>query len=119
MEKKQQDLSDKRLALIKKLINLAYTYSGNTELFHRKFTEMISITSLQDLEVIEMNDNIYQLPVSVKLTNEELVIYNLSEQGFTPQEISMICNIKSINAVYIKRHRIKKNYEVQQNRKLY
>ncbi len=112
MKEETQDISDKRLALIRRLIDLAYTYSDK-ELFHQKFMEAININSLKDSEVVEMGDNVLQISCTEKLSDDEMEMYCLMEQGFTAQEIAVIYKEKSLNAVYIKRHRLK---ETQRSR---
>lgn len=107
MKEEVQDISDKRLVLIRRLINLAYIYSDK-ELFHQKFMDAISINSLKDSEVVGMGDNALQICHTEKLSDEEMEIYCLMRQGFTPQEMAVIYREKSLNAVYIKRHRLKK-----------
>ena len=107
MKEEVQDISNKRLELIRRLIDLAYTYSDK-ELFYQKFIETVHITSLKDSEVVNIGDHALQLPCENELSDDEVEMYCLMQQGFTPQEIAVIYKEKSVNAVYIKRHRLKK-----------
>ena len=71
--------SNKRLALIRWLIDLAYTYSDK-EVFYRKFLDAVNIESLKDLAIIETGDNTLQ--ISCEESDDEIEMYCLMEQGF-------------------------------------
>lgn len=92
-----------KLALIRRLISLAYLYSDNGK-FYRRFTECINIASLRDHGIIEINNTTGEM----LLSKNELELYSLMQYGFTPQEISVILGEKDVNNVYVKQCRLRK-----------
>jgi len=107
MKEETANISDRRLALIRQLIELAYTYCDK-ELFYKKFMEAVSINSLKDSRIVVVDDHDLGPTAGKRLTENEAVMYSLMRQGFTPREITVICREKSINTVYLKQHRLKK-----------
>ena len=105
--KEELHISDRRLALIRRLIYLAYTCTDK-ELFYKKFMKTVNIDSLKDSELVKISDYALQIPDDKNLSDEEIEILCLMQQGFAPQEIAVIYREKSVNAVYIKQHRIKR-----------
>ena len=103
MSNQTNERSKLRLALIKKLISLAYLYSDNGR-FYRKFTECINITSLKDQGVIEID----RAGEGISLSKKEVELYTLMQNGFTPQEISVILGEKDVNNVYVRQCRLRK-----------
>lgn len=49
MEKDTILISSQRLKFIRKLIDLAFTYGHNKELFYEKFMETVHIRTLKDM----------------------------------------------------------------------
>lgn len=107
MDDELNSLADQRLIMIRRLIELAYTYSDK-EIFYDKFIETVSIDSLKNSDILRIDAHAPNIPTEKELTVDEVEMYSLMQQGFTPQEISVIYREKSVNAVYIKRHRLKK-----------
>lgn len=93
---------------MRKLIDLSYRYSGNKELFYKKFTEVIHIDELKRLQIIETGAIETGHKNIDKLNPQEREMYSLMCHGFSAQEINVICKHKSINLTYVKKYRIRK-----------
>lgn len=105
--------SHQRFLFIRKLISLAFIYGHDTDLFHKKFVEMVNIKTLKRRQIIHPmnfipNDEFIESLKDKGLTEWEIEICCLTELGFTAQELCVIYGLKNINSIYVKRHRIKK-----------
>lgn len=110
--------SHQRFLFIRKLISLAFIYEHNTDLFHKKFVEMVNIKTLKRRQIINpmniiSNDEFIASLKDKGLTEWELEICYLTELGFTAQELCVIYGLKNINSIYVKRHRIKKKLKAE------
>ena len=111
-------LAEARLALIRRLITFAY--ETETELFHKKFCQAISIKELLKAGVIDVDhdhlnkkirDHIADEQMKKILTDRDIELCCLVLQGFSPSEITMVYSFKNIHSAYMKRHRLKGKLE--------
>ncbi len=107
MEEVKNDVPDRQMAMLRQLINLAYTCTDK-ELFYHKFRECIHIASLKKTGVLDVGNLMCGVPSVKKLSDTEIEMYCLMQLGFSPQEMAVVCGEKSINAIYIRRHRLLK-----------
>lgn len=108
-----------RLALIRELINLAFLYGHDTDLFYRKFIQTVGISSLKEKHIFEIpeevSENAEQLALREKrLSEEEIEMCNLEKCGFTDEELCILYGYKNKNSIYVRRYRINRKL----NRKL-
>lgn len=108
---KNQPIKKEFLDIIRRLVGLSYRYSGNKELFYKKFTDIVHIDELKRLGIIDPDALESDNKNVDKLNPEEREVYSLMCYGFKAHEINVICKHKSINSTYVKQHRIRKKIE--------
>ena len=105
---KNQPIKKEFLDIIRRLVGLSYRYSGNKELFYKKFTDLVHIDELKRLRIIDPDTLESDNKNIDKLNPEELEVYCLMCYGFKAHEINVICRHKSINSTYVKQYRVRK-----------
>lgn len=101
-----------RMLLIRRLIDLSYTYSANKDLFYRKFCETINISELQRLNIVDQEVVAYDNPGYFNcradidnLSFNDRYLWNLILEGYTPRELSIVYNHSNPHSIYVKRSR--------------
>lgn len=104
------------MQLLRRLLNLAYVYGYNPELFMNKFREEVNISHLHYCDVICNYDDQKQLTLMAArkdpLKNQDALLFILLNKGFTPQELSVIYGMASCNSIYVRCSRIRKRYRM-------
>lgn len=105
------DQSDRQKGFIKELIQIAFTFGHDKDLFHKKVFEAFRVNSLREKEVILIEDSVLseELRVAIndhKLSDREYVLCCLLAQGFSPDEIAVMLGLKNSHTVRVKQWRI-------------
>lgn len=95
-----------QLRFIRSLLDLCYAYRESPSVFLDKFKDSVNIRRLQSFDLLDLPD---EGPAGLK--EEERLLCLLIERGFTFRELCVIFNLKKINNVYVKYHRIRKKLE--------
>lgn len=97
-------LSANRLRLLHHLMELLYLYKDRPPVFVRKFLEETCVRKLQDSGIVQ-----WRRPAPGSGVNDdEYFLYQLIQAGFSRKAICVIFELKSINCLYVKFHRLKK-----------
>ncbi len=102
-----------RLMFIRKLIDLAYSYGHDKELFYRKFVETIDLPTLKKHEIVEIGEHALDRDEKAVLRNprfstKEVELRCLEKQGFNQREMSIILGMKNPGSIRVKLHRLHK-----------
>lgn len=126
MKEMKKPPSESSIALLKRLIRLASIYDNNRDVFFQKFLDVVHIDSLRKCRFTELEPttnsstlaDVDTTPESIieedtvlvrtKLNAKEREMYTLIRQGFSAEELRVIYGMKSVNAIYVRQHRIKK-----------
>jgi hypothetical protein len=102
------------MTLLRRLLSHAYIYNYNPEMFLRKFQEEVHISQLHYSDVICTNTEkrwikrLNRLKYDQPIKNQDILLYILLDNGFTPQELSVVFGMKNINSIYVRYSRIRK-----------
>lgn len=116
--KQMKALADARLFFIKKLITLAYE-TDNT-LFHKKFKAAVCIKQLREAGIVVVSHDtlnkrirrhIDERTENKLLTDNDIELCCLLLYDFSPPELTVIYDLKSIQSSYMKRHRLRNKLE--------
>lgn len=99
-------IADGRLKLIRKLIDISYTYNQSPELFLEKFKSAVSLVELKKYNIVDFESIYYDSAQG--LTQSEHNFCILQDIGFTLREMSVIYNMTNSQSIYIKRYRVMK-----------
>lgn len=120
-QKLAEDMADRRLQLLRYLIDLSYTYKSDKVLFYKKFVETINIHELKRWQVVDTSVP-EALAQSTQLAYEEsclrtkdIDLYRLLEAGFTPRELSIIYNLNNTHSIYVKCCRLRAKLKALEN----
>lgn len=108
-QKLPENMADRRLHLLRYLIDLSYTYKSDKDLFYKKFVETININELMkywriiDMSVPEeLMRNTSQAIEESCLRSKDIDLFRLLEAGFTPRELSIIYDLNNTHSIYVK-----------------
>lgn len=128
-EKELKKALMRRLQIIKQISDLLYQY-GDTEkpdaLFSRKVRELVNINTLTRHTLVDLvsivNENYFGIMDYLKenhnLTKEEFELCAFVSSGFSPQEISILYNIR-VDNVYVRCNRLGKKMGLQKSLTVY
>lgn len=97
-------LADKRLLLLRHMIEMAYLYKDRPQQFTHTFCAEIAARKLRNAGIVES----YARPTGSEDEADERFLVGLLDAGFTRKEVCAIFNLKSVNCFYVKYHRAKK-----------
>lgn len=128
-EKELKKALIRRLQIIKQISDLLYQYGDNEKpdaLFSRKVKELININTLTRHTLVDLvsivNENYFgimdYLEENHDLTKEELELCAFITSGFSPQEISILYNIR-VDNVYVRCNRLGKRMGLQKSLTVY
>ncbi len=128
-EKELKKALIRRLQIIKQISDLLYQYGDNEKpdaLFSRKVKELININTLTRHTLVDLvsivNENYFEimdyLEENHDLTKEELELCAFITSGFSPQEISILYNIR-VDNVYVRCNRLGKRMGLQKSLTVY
>jgi hypothetical protein len=107
-------LANARLLFIRRLITLSY--ETDKELFHRKFRAVVCVGELRKAGIVQVHHThlgekvcryINDKGTKRVLTAKDIELCCLLLHGFSPVELTVIYNLKSIGNAYIKRYRLR------------
>lgn len=101
-------LSANRLRLLHHLIEIHYLFKDRPPVFVRKFQEETCIRKLKDADIIHWNRPSRETNVN----DDEQFLYQLLKVGFSRKAICVIFDLKSVNSLYVKFHRLKKRLKL-------
>lgn len=93
--------SEEQLRLLRCLLDLCYTYRESPAVFLDKFKDKVNIRELKSYGLIGRNKRRFS-----GLKEDERLLCQLLEAGFTHRELSVIFNLKKSSNLYTKYHRI-------------
>ncbi|RHV92961.1 hypothetical protein [Culturomica massiliensis] len=83
---RNQLVTEEFFDFIQRQVGLSYRYSGNKELFYKKFTDLVHIDELKRLRIIDPDTLESDNKNIDKLNPEELEVYCLMCYGFKAHE---------------------------------
>lgn len=93
-----------QLRFIRSLLDLCYAYRESPQVFLDKFKDKVNIREMKAYDLFgHSSDRRWN-----SLKEDERLLCMLLERGFTQRELCVVFNMKSINNLYIKHHRIRK-----------
>lgn len=101
-------LSANRLRLLHSLIELQYLFKDRPLVLVRKFQEETCVRKLKDSDIIHWRRPSH----GTNVNDDELFLYQLLKAGFSRKAICVIFELKSINSLYVKFHRLKKKLNI-------
>ena len=101
-------LSANRLRLLHHLMELLYLYKDRPPVFVRKFQEETCVRKLKDSDIIQWS----RPAPGTNVNDDEFFLYQLLKVGFSRKAICVIFELKSINSLYVKFHRLKKKLKL-------
>lgn len=121
-ELKLRNMLEKRLDVIRQLMDITYRHSNNPNMFLKQFNQVMAynsldkgvlndITSIVNIKYPGLIDHI--VSKYPKLSSDDLNLLSLVCFGFSPYEICVFYNIASTNALYVKRHRLITKLDIQ------
>ncbi|WP_251620558.1 tetratricopeptide repeat protein [Odoribacter lunatus] len=128
-EKELKKALVRRLQIIKQISDLLYQYGDNEKpdaLFSRKVKELVNINTLTRHTLVDLvsivNENYFGIMDYLKenhdLTKDELELCAFVSSGFSPQEISILYNIR-VDNVYVRCNRLGKRMGLQKSLTVY
>ncbi len=107
-----EHLARHRLLLIRRMIDLAFTYSHDEKIFYRKFCDEVTIKALKSHKVVNVSEHAIAegSPAEAakgNLSSGDVEMCCMIQEGFSPQELSVVYGLKNTNSIYVKRHRLK------------
>lgn len=92
-----------QLRFIRSLLDLCYAYRESPFVFLDKFQDSVNIRHLKSFDLLDLPDD-----GRTGLKEEERLLCLLIDRGFTFRELCVIFNLKKINNLYVKYHRIRR-----------
>ena len=104
---KMRRLSQRRLGLLRRLIEHSYQHAHQPLTFLNKFREEVCARNLLEAGIVPMPRH-----ATRRLAKElEVFLYRLIDAGFSRREVCVIFGLKNISSLYVKHHRIKKKLQ--------
>lgn len=98
-----------QLRFIRSLLDLCYVYRESPQVFLEKFKDKVNIREMKAYDLVgHGSDKRWK-----DLKEDERLLCTLLERGFTQRELCVVFNMKTINNLYIKHHRIRKKLASQ------
>lgn len=104
--------STDQLRFIRNLLDLCYTYSDSPSVFIEKFKDKVNIRELKSYELIEKLENCPSV-----LKEDERLLCQLLDAGFTHRELCVIFNLKKTSNLYTNHHRIQQKLKGDKSQK--
>jgi len=97
-------LADRRLELVRRLIDHSYQYAHQPLTFVHKFNEEVCVQRLLEAKIVPMPRH----AATRSAKESEVFLCRLIDAGFSRREVCVIFGLKNIGSLYVKYHRIKK-----------
>lgn len=91
-----------QIRFIRNLLDLCYTYRESPVVFIDKFKDKVNIRELKSYTLIDIPPHRFDT-----LKEDERLLCQLWESGFTQRELCVIFNLKKVSNLYTKYHRIR------------
>lgn len=98
--------SQERLRLLRSILDLCYAYRESPELFLLKFKDRVNFCQLKNYDIF-----IDKYKYLQRINDDERLLCQLMEEGFTQRELCVIFDLKKTSYVYVKYHRILRKLE--------
>lgn len=105
--RKLHDEAQARLNYIHILIDTVYTYGSSHELLSTRLKQEMSAKKLLLYGIVERKKTEACAP-ELKISEDDRLLYQLLQEGFSPRELCIIFALNNINSLYVKHHRIRK-----------
>ncbi len=96
-----------RLNYIHILIDTVYSFGNNSELLLTQLKKEMSVKKLLLYGIIKRRQTEACDP-ELKISEDDRLLYQLLQEGFSPRELCIIFSLNNINSLYVKHHRIRK-----------
>ena len=97
-------LADRRLNLVRRLIDHSYQHAHQPLTFLHKFNEEVGAQRLLEAKIVPMP----RRAATRSAKESEVFLCRLIDAGFSRREVCVIFGLKNIGSLYVKYHRIKK-----------
>lgn len=92
------------------LIETLYLYKHNPHRLYEHLTQQMTANTLLNHHIID-EDFTELFPSDFKARPNDMLLYKLHREGFTPRVLCVLFGLNNINSVYVKCHRIKRKID--------
>lgn len=105
--KEMKRIAESRILYIHILLETIYTYNHDPKLLQKHLQCEMTVKKLLGYGTIEDRcDELFD--PKLKINKNDLLMYQLYEEGFSPKELCVLFGLNNLNSFYVKHHRINK-----------